>query len=159
MSANVSTSTVGVNAAFLQEVKEDNVMLHDLLGAASKVLDPAVSTPIQTRSMADLFGKLRDQLAIHFALEEGLGYLEDVIVQTPRLCEVAFQLRAEHETLYVTISELADDAERLLMGGGPIAKPMLLKRFRRFCHQLKEHERREDDLIIESLYDELGVCD
>lgn len=116
MPTKISTSAVGINAAFLQEVKEDNVMLHDLLGAASKVLDPTEHTPIQPRCMADLFAKLRDQLAIHFSLEEALGYLDDVIVQSPRLCEVAFELRAEHE-------------------------------------------RREDDLIIDSLYDELGVCD
>ena len=159
MPARISTSAVGVNAAFLQEVKDDNVMLHDLLGAASKVLDPAELTSIQPRCMADLLGKLRDQLAIHFSLEEALGYLEDVIIESPRLCETAFQLRAEHETLYLSISQLTDDAERLLMGGGPMAKPMLMKRFRHFCNQLKEHERREDDLIIESLYDELGVGD
>lgn len=134
-------------------------MLQDLLGAASKVLEPSERTPIPPQRMAALLGQLRDQLAIHFSLEEALGYLEDVIVESPRLCETAFKLRAEHETLYLAISSLADDAERLLMGGGPMAKPMLLKRFRQFCNQLKEHELREDELIIESLYDDLGVGD
>lgn len=156
MPANISTAAVGVNAAFLQEVKDDNVMLHDLLGAASKVLDPAEQSDLQPRCMVGLFGKLRDQLAMHFSLEEALGYLDVVIVETPRLSEAAFQLRAEHESLYITISDLADDAERLLMGGGPLAKPMLLKRFRAFCNALKDHELREDELIIESLYDEIG---
>jgi len=159
MPAHISTNTVAVNAAFLQEVKDDNVMLRDLLGAASKVLDPAQGTPVQPRIMAELLGTLRDQLAIHFSLEEALGYLDDVVVETPRLSEKAFQLRAEHKTLYTSISDLADDAERLLMGGGPMAKPMLMKRFRAFCRCLKEHDLREDELIMDSIYDELGVGD
>ncbi len=156
---STTTRTVVVNAAFLQEVKDDNVILQDLLATASYLLDPSERCYVRPRDLAELFAQLRDQLATHFSLEEALGYLEDVIVTSPRYCERAFHLRAEHETLYLQIAELADEAYRVVRSGNSVELPMLLHAFREFCAKLKRHELAEDELILDALYDELGVGD
>jgi hypothetical protein len=148
-----------VNAAFLQDIKEDNVHLRDLLMAASRVLDRSTWWSVKPRALADLFQQIRDQLATHFTLEEAFGYLDDAIVTAPRLSERANSLRNEHETLYISISDLADDAYRIVAERRGSTIPILLERFRSFCRKLKAHEDAENELIMESLYDELGVGD
>lgn len=155
-----STRTVTVNAAFLQDVKEDNIHLHDLLATAAKILDPSSEVDIKPRALAELFQQIRDQLATHFSLEEAFGYFEDAIEVAPRLSEKAIELRSQHETLYLSISTLADDAQcRLTVNGGITAIPSLLNRFRSFCRNLKRHEDAECELIMDALYEELGVGD
>lgn len=156
-----TTRTLFVNAAFLEEVKEDNIHLRDLLMAASKVLSSNVmGTNINPRALADLFQEIRDQLATHFSLEEAFGYLEDAIITAPRLSETAFALRNEHSELYMAISDLADDAYACIRNRSSWhVIPQLLERFRSFCRQLKRHEADENELIMQALYDELGVGD
>lgn len=156
---STGTRAVVVNAAFLQDIKDDNIHLRDLLMAASRVLDRSSWWSVKPRALADLFQQIRDQLATHFTLEEAFGYLDDAIVTAPRLSERADALRAEHETLYLEISDLADDAYRAVAQRRNAHIPQLLDRFRSFCSQLKEHEHAENELIMESLYEELGVGD
>lgn len=155
-----STRTVTVNAAFLQDVKEDNIHLQNLLATAAKILDPRKSVDIKPRALAELFEQIRDQLATHFSLEEAFGYFEDAIEVAPRLSEKAIELRGQHETLQVSISTLADDAFRnLAVPGGTAEIPRLLNRFRNFCGTLKRHEDAECELILDALYEELGAGD
>lgn len=156
---STTTRTVVVNAAFLQEVKDDNVILQDLLATAAYLLSPSAPCYVKPRDLVELFAQLRDQLATHFALEEALGYLEDVIVTSSRYCERAYHLRAEHETLYLQIAQLADDAYRIARSGNSSELQRLLRAFRDFCARLKRHELAEDELILDALYDELGVGD
>ena len=123
-STAATTATVTVNAAFFQEIKEVNQELYDLLDRARRHLaehrdsaDAARRHASNGRQLVDLLSDLRDQLALHFALEEAYGYFEDPVFVAPRLSERAATLRKDHRRLYLQISDLVDQVERLVYRG------------------------------------------
>ncbi len=155
-----ATGTLTINPAFLQDIKEDNIHLKELLAATSTALAQDTNTLIRPRALAELMSRLRDQLATHFSLEEFFGYFDDAIDTAPRLSAEADVLRCQHETLYLSISELADDAENLLYGPVPDnALSALATRFQVFYEELTRHEESENDLIMQAFYDDIGVGD
>ena len=155
-----ASGTLTINPAFLQDIKEDNIHLKELLAATSTALAQDTNTLIRPRALAELMSRLRDQLATHFSLEEFFGYFDDAIDTAPRLSAEADVLRCQHETLYLSISGLADDAERLLYGPVPDnALSALATRFQVFYEELTRHEESENDLIMRAFYDDIGVGD
>jgi hypothetical protein len=115
---------------------------------------------IENDRLVELLGQLRDQVAMHFSLEEAYGYLEDALDVAPRLSRRADQLRSEHYELYSQLCRLADRAEQVLYhetGDETIAH--LAAEFRAFSERFHLHERHESDLIVEALDDDLGVGD
>ena len=111
-----STATLTVNAAFLQEIKEVNQDLWRLLADIRRMCARPESIRADRSSFLTMLDDLRDQIGLHFALEEAYGYFEDPVHVAPQLCERAFELRAEHNELYLQISRLSDDALELLDG-------------------------------------------
>ena len=111
-----STATLTVNAAFLQEIKEVNQDLWRLLADIRRMCARPESIRAARSSFLTMLDDLRDQIGLHFALEEAYGYFEDPVHVAPQLCERAFELRAEHNELYLQISRLSDDALELLDG-------------------------------------------
>ncbi len=89
MTAENTTSTVTINAAFLQEIKEVNQDLWKLLDEVKHLCGDAHYVQLQGRLVVDRIGELRDQLAMHFALEEAYGYFDDPIRVAPRLSAAA----------------------------------------------------------------------
>ncbi len=156
----VLTRTITVNAAFLQEIKEDNRELRRLIQYASDLLATSTTGPNAMRDAANMLAELRDQFAMHFSLEEAYGYFDDAIDVEPRLSEKAESLRLEHETLFLEICEVVEQAERLLYHE-PSAQTLkrIEARFMAFRHRFQSHETREEDLIMQSLDDDIGVGD
>jgi len=142
--------TLAVNAAFLQEIKEDNRQLKDELQTCKQLL----------RQWADALAELRDQLAMHFALEDAYGYFEDAVVQAPRLCLRAEALHKQHIGLFLDVCQIADRADQLLRQR-PAAQQFhqLAEAFFRFVNQFEVHERHEDALIMAVFEDDIGVGD
>ena len=106
------TATVTVNPAFLQEIKEGN---HELWQSLAD-LRHRCSCPITTgmcRHLVNSLSELRDQLTLHFALEEAYGYFDEPLHVEPQLSEKAGRLRSEHQELYSELSDLVDQAERM----------------------------------------------
>ncbi len=161
------TATVTVNAAFFQEIKEVNQELYDLLKRVRERLaehrekaDSSGRHSANGRQLADLLAELRDQLALHFALEEAYGYFEDPVFVAPRLGEQAATLRKDHRRLYLQISDLVDYVERLVFRGRPAsAWSQVQGRFEQFHEQLQTHEARENELILQAYDDDIGVGD
>jgi hypothetical protein len=147
--AETSAAKVTVNAAFLQEIKEVNEELWDLLQEIEFLCAHPNSVRGHARHLVGMLGQLRDQLAMHFALEEYYGYFEEPVRVSPSLAKQARSMLAEHGDLYLHISRIADHAERFwfrrqierLVDYIPL-------RFNAFHDQLKRHESREDDLIL-----------
>lgn len=148
--------SVTVNAAFLQEIKE----AHEELWVTLDSLRRACSHPLISRTPAaeffELVNRLRDQLALQFALEESFGYFEGAVNAAPHLSEFAVKLRSEHETLYAEVCRIAeaveatpdrDDAVILASHAAPL--------FHAFDQRLKTHEANENDLIARSLSEDL----
>jgi hypothetical protein len=99
-------------------------------------------------------------LALHFALEEAYGYFEDPVFVAPRLSERAATLRKDHRRLYLQISDLVDQVERLVYRGRlPAAWFRVQGRFEQFYEQLQTHEARENELILQAYDEDIGVGD
>lgn len=158
--------TVGINAAFLQEIKEDNAELRRVFSYVVALL-AKTEDEAPLRELADSFMLLRDQLAMHFALEESFGYVDDAILASPRLLESAEGLRAQHETLYLQICDLVECAETQLYQrpdqtgdqDGERHRQLLADSFSDFHARFTEHENGETELILSALDDDIGVGD
>jgi len=154
------TGTVSVNAAFLQEIKEDNQQLRTLLDSALDLVSSRRRARVATDQLTGTLGQLRDQLAMHFALEEAFGYFEDAIEVAPRLSEWADDLRAEHGTLFLNLCSLVERVERICYGRTAVRLPRRVAlEFEMFYDVLKEHEDNENALILEALDEDIGVGD
>jgi hypothetical protein len=159
MSVATLTGTLTVNAAFLQEIKEVNQELWSLLDELRhRCLRPLA--PGQCRHLIDKLCQLRDQLALHFALEEAYGYFEDPVYVAPRLSRQAQQLRDEHKRLYLDFCQLVDRAERMFYDGQHAALTLWIgPEYLDFDGRLREHEAHENELILEAYDGDIGVGD
>lgn len=154
-----TTGMLAINAAFLQEIKEDHQQLHKLLDESSRSLSGSLSRGT-LRRVVGLLAELEDCLAMHFVLEEAYGYCQDAISVAPWLSAHAETLRGEHEPLFRALQEIVDEAEQMLYGEAPLGRTRrLADRFRRFRAELDEHERREGELILAAFDDDVGVGD
>ena len=142
-----STLPITVNAAFLQEIKEDNLVLRQLLVEIRRAVAGPGPIRGQWKRFVELLGALRDHLAVYFALEETYGYLENPVSVAPSLSR-----SAQHERLYLEVGAIFEQAEQWLYQEALASPPRkTVRRFIAFCHQLREHEAREDDLILLAL--------
>jgi hypothetical protein len=154
------TKTVTVNAAFLQEIKEVHQELWKLLEEIHYICSRPLSIHQSARILVDKLSQLRDQLALHFALEEAYGYFEDPVFVDPRLSEKAGQLRQEHRKLYQKICQLVDYAEHLHYRGEWASwLTRVSLGFHAFHEQLQVHESMERELIMDAYQDDIGVGD
>ncbi len=156
----VAARTVRVNAAFLQEIKEDNIELRELLEQISGELlirRPRLHDP---RQLLALLGRLRDQLGIHFALEEAFGYFDDAVDVAPQLSEKTEELRAEHDLFFRDICRLCDFVEQIAYEETPaFSVRQIASRFAAFHDAFQQHEARERELIMAAFEDDIGVGD
>lgn len=156
----IAVRTVSINAAFLQEIKDDHHELRQLLHHTAAMLARPVWMPIEHDRLVELFSKLRDQLAMHFSLEEAYGYFEDAISVAPHLSRRAEQLRSQHYELFSELCRLTERAEQLLYHEtADVVVVQLADDFRRFSERFQQHELHESDLIVEALHEELGAGD
>jgi hypothetical protein len=156
----IHAGTVTVNAAFLQEIKEDHRLLKDYLGRATECFSPVAVTRFRAPDVVELLGRLRDQLAVHFSLEEAYGYFHDAISAAPHFSYQAERLLAEHQALYAGICQLAEEGERLLYTHPPAhVWETLNEGFQTFMLAFETHEAAENDLILSAFEDDLGTGD
>lgn len=158
MAVGRSTSTVTVNAAFLQEIKEVNAELWSLLENVREAFKDARRIRENGRHVIGLLENLRDQLALHFALEEAYGYFDGAVNVAPRLTIAATALRDEHRELYAKIRDLTDYVDgRYRSGRLSAAAETVSHDFLAYYDHLQRHERHEQDLIQQAYGDDLGV--
>ena len=150
------TANVTVNPAFLREIKEGNQELWRSLAD----LRHHCSCPITTgmcRHMVNWLSEFRDQLALHFALEEAYGYFDEPLQVMPHLAEKADRLRSEHQELYTELSDIVDQAERMFYAGQTAALVHSFgPHFLDFDARLRDHEEREDELIWDAFNRDIG---
>ena len=154
------TATVTINAAFLQEIKEVNEDLWRLLDRAKHVCRKPQTVERQGRQVVEMLAELRDQLAMHFALEEAYGYFDDPIRVAPRLSALASALREEHQVLYAMIRDLADDVDELSRTESLSENGLrVVERFGEYYDRFQQHENRENELILEAYDSDIGTGD
>lgn len=157
-SSPVRVKRLGVNAAFLKDIKDDNRELKSLIDRLYPMLDhPQVATNHWTEVLT-LLADLRDQLAVHFSLEEAFGYFEDAIETAPQFSQLAGQLRGDHARLFEWSRELAERAFEVPVES--IEKvDRFVKHFQRFRSAFEQHETAEIELILKAMDEDLGVGD
>ena len=157
---SIVTTTVTINAAFLEEIKEDDRRLRHLLTEARAAFAQRRYRRGWLIRTVALLCDLRDQLALHFTLEESYGYFDEPICAAPWLSERAEALRSQHRDLFIQMCEIVDRAERSLE---PHARRTRLNnvsdRFDEFLAALEQHEADETDLIFQAYNDDIGVGD
>jgi len=154
-------TTVTVNAAFLQEIKEVNQDLWTLFRAKRDIPRQSLDRRGPWRRFVEELTQLRDLLAMHFSLEEAFGYFEEPVAAEPRLAQRADALRAEHRELYVALGEVIDRAEQFLAEArhGDVVADGVFQAFQAFCRRFEQHECAENALILEAFDDDIGVGD
>ncbi len=145
-----STATGAINAAFLQEIKQDGQDLRELL-ECTQVLLIGPSWVRQPHRLLHLLEELRDQLALHFSLEETYGYGALDSERSARHGAQVRALHAQHQQLYLDICEIVEAAEQLLYREIPAAElEPLVVRFATFLGDLHEHETHENEMITQA---------
>lgn len=153
-----STGRLAVNAAFLQEIKDDNRQLKTLWDQLLPMVSHHETAKNHWPELLAGFAELRDQLALHFALEEAYGYFDDAVDIAPHLSATAELLKGQHTNLFSQIRDLADMIQELNPEtAAPIKK--MIRRFERFQTDFENHEESELKLILQSFDDDLGVGD
>lgn len=147
----VTTNTLVVNPAFLQEIKDSNPDLWHTVHQLRQVCDCNDAPAKLSRQLTRLLDSLRDQLALQFSLEESYGYM--TVPQNPgvALGDLANRAQSQHGMLYIRLSELAEQAEELQYRG--VEQSQLRRLVEQTCDfdaELREHERLENELIERS---------
>ncbi len=103
--------------------------------------------------------QLADRLVKHFAEEEEDGYFSAALEHAPRLFERANALMAQHPLM----SRQAEDLSAAAAGAGNSADEQwweeTLECFLAFKKELFEHERCENELLLEAYHRDLGDTD
>ena len=160
MNTAVLTRTLTVNAAFLSEIKEDNCRLRELLTEGADDAAHGNLGRISARDRVELYLAIRDQLGLHFALEDAYGYFHDAIEEQPWLAINAKRLQSQHDMIFRHLCVVVDAAECILYREyNAIRVKELLEAFMAFYCQLAEHEHAENELILAAFDDDIGVGD
>ena len=147
-----------VNAAFLKDIKDDNRDLKALMDKIQPLTTPLPTAVNHWPELIRLFAELRDQLAMHFSLEEAYGYFDDAIITAPQLSVIAECLRSQHSPLFQQICDLADRALEVSADAEEQIEKFL-NGFDQFQAEFQKHEEAELKLILDAMDDDIGVGD
>ena len=149
--SSTATSTLVVNPAFLQEIKDSNPDLWDTVHQLRQVCECEEEPSRVSRQLTRLLDELRDQLALQFSLEESYGFLSASDHRNEMLSELAVRVQSQHAVLYMQLTELAEQAEELQYRGVESKQlQQLVQSTRDFDAQLRAHEQSESELIERS---------
>src|SRR5574341_1183181 len=105
------------------------------------------------RELLTGLAELRAALVAHFLREEEAEGLFDMIrSMAPRLLERMTQLEHEHQSILEDIDALGARARACL--AGPVAE--VLGEARAVTRRLRNHEAAEDEVLLDTVYNDLG---
>jgi hypothetical protein len=111
------------------------------------------------QGLSDLLLRLqefRSAIVVHFAAEEAPdGFFQIVGSRAARHLEAIQRFEAEHYSLLDDVDRLAARARECLTG--PVAG--ILQHAGELARRLQVHEARENDMLINALYEDLGEED
>jgi hemerythrin-like domain-containing protein len=109
-------------------------------------------------SLLENLSSLREHLEKHFEFEESGGFMEEVMKALPNMSPQVEALHRDHEILTYEINDLYRRAERLILDNGPTTRE-IGEDIRHFLHSLREHERKENALVLRVFLDDVGMID
>ncbi|MFN3193257.1 MAG: hypothetical protein ACE361_22285 [Aureliella sp.] len=143
-----NATTTLVNAAFLQEVKESNFDLWNLLQAMRDVIVHEDPPREETTAWVSKLSELRDALGLEFSLEETYGYVDGPNCLPNSHSTDACIAKSQHKELYLQLHEICEQAEEAQYRG-TIARdmPIYMGAFEQFDENFRAHELFEHRLI------------
>jgi len=156
--SKIGIRRLAVNAAFLKDIKDDSQGLKVLLDQIIPITRHQQTAANHWPELVILMNDLRDQLALHFSLEEAYGYFDDAVIVSPQVSEIAEVLRSEHPFLFAAIRDLADQASEVC-SDRPEQVNRFIQQLDSFRCMFEKHEENELKLILDSLDDDFGVGD
>lgn len=151
----LGTRQLAINPAFFQDIKEDREELLFIEGRMKYLLGNSALFGENLKEFCELTELFRDQLALHFALEEAYGYFEEALEVAPRLHRKSKTLRAQHADLFERAQGLCEEAYRK----PPLENEALAERARELVRSFDEHESAEMELIQSALNEDVGCGD
>jgi hypothetical protein len=151
----VNSTTVVVNPAFLQEIKDSNPDLWQTVHQLRQACECDEEPVKVCRQLTRLLDNLRGQISLQFTLEESYGYMAipSSSSNSRPLAELAAKAQSQHGVLYLQLTELAEQAEELQYRGVELEQlQRLVASTQRFDAQLREHEQIESELIDRSFH-------
>jgi hypothetical protein len=151
MSVSTLSTTLAVNPAFLEEIKDSNSTLWEQINALRAICECREVRSVVLQRLVVLLNEVRDLLALQFALEESFGYMEVPATSSSRMPHSIDYVRSQHCAIYLLASDLAEQAEELQYRGlEAVQVDELVSQVKQFDLQLQDHERLERELISAS---------
>jgi Hemerythrin HHE cation binding domain len=144
-------------ASLTHSVLDDHRHMHDAIGALESTVRTASGVACRRGVVAALVVGLRHELARHFAAEEEGGLFEHIEMDAPEAAAACARLRAQHATILGELDRLRDS---LPEARAPRADAEdWAASARGLLALVREHERREDELLLAALEGTGGAPD
>lgn len=152
LATNTPTATTIVNAAFLQDVKDANPRLWELLREMRELAMGEQERAVLAHRFVEGVDELRESLALQFSLEETYGFIDGSTLAPRSGSARAGLAKAQHRELYLQIHELDEQVEEAEYRGTICRDlPGLMDSFQDFDQALSAHEALESELIRRAL--------
>lgn len=161
--------TASVTEVYVREFRIDYRRLKRVRAALAALTVDVAEVAGHRASWVKRLGELRDQLAIHFALEEACDYGGEIREMAPHLAGRAERLKREHLELYDRICRITEVAERFLLetdhprrddlrtgNGDARSLVRLVRSVQDFERRLAVHEASDDALLLDAIETDFG---
>jgi hypothetical protein len=151
MIASKLAANMKINAAFLQEVKDSNLVFWQhiqQLRAVTERVDSAAA-PVE---IVQLLSELRSAMSLEFTLEETYGYIQGGRPGPLLGSSKAAKAKQQHRDLYLALHEISERAEESEYRGTVVEDlPELTKLCSDFLYKFDAHEDFESEIVRECL--------
>lgn len=148
---------ITINVAFLQEIKQENVQLRQLIDSVAAAL--YMYPKLQPQAVMELFYRVREELETYFTLEEFLGYFNQAKISNPPVSTCASKLMSEHEQLFLQFNDVIELVEQIVYHETEATMDEVEDQFNRFRSELALHEQCEMELMMRLCNEDIGVGD
>ena len=158
------TAEIGKSADWREKILDDHRALDQAVAAIRRSIErprPEIGQPGAHAWASELsqgLVDLHDQLCRHFRYEEQSGMMEDLMASHPRasgqvdtLVEEHVAMLAESRGVIAALLSYSEDQAELGIG--------LRRRMTAMLDRLEEHERRENSLVMDLAFSDLGLGD
>jgi iron-sulfur cluster repair protein YtfE (RIC family) len=136
-----------------EQIQREHEELRGLLGEIHRVLSERLES---VANVSEMLASLSKHIETHFSEEEVDGFFDDIVEQAPRLSTRTSALRNEHVRLLESVRALAGLARSEDCRDW---WEQLERKFHTFSKELMQHEGSENELLQDSLEDDIGAQD
>lgn len=141
--------------SWVEQLANEHTMLETYLDQ----LDDLIAAPDDhtIQALRPLLHEVFDRCRTHMELEERDGYMIGLVQTQPHLTNAVNELRDEHDVLLSAMTEItvsvdqSEDMDRL--------EGSFVPQIREWLDQMRRHEHRENELVLEAFNQDIGTKD